>query len=178
MKTWMVRRMRLQPSIQATSSLRSMYSGTVLDQGNWGASRKEKGKTVCCSEKKGKLPVFLQEFLWTENCERLLKLLYVEHNHSVYELIRMRDITRLRSESFQWIIQEGRAWPPPTDENMFRYARTRVSKTRNQLSFGVCHLEQVIDKLPFWVVNNGLSLDPADYLNCDGINKLHWKTTT
>ena len=30
--TWIVRRIRLQPSIQATSSLRSMYSGTVLNQ--------------------------------------------------------------------------------------------------------------------------------------------------
>ena len=78
----MVRRMRLQPSIQATSSLRSMYSGTVLDQ-----------LTHCqpcrsCSEKsrgrqKVKLPVILQEFLWTENCERLLQLLYVQHNHGV-----------------------------------------------------------------------------------------------
>ena len=32
LETWMVRRMRLHPSIQATSSLRSMYSGTVLHQ--------------------------------------------------------------------------------------------------------------------------------------------------
>ena len=112
-------------------------------------AEKKKVKLSVVLKRKGKLPVFLQEFLWTENCERLLKLLYVEHNHSVYELIRMRDITRLRSESFQWIIQEGRAWPPPTDENMFRYARTRVSKTRNQLSFGVCHLEQVIKSSHF-----------------------------
>ena len=124
---------------------------------------KEKGKTVCYSQKKGKLPVILQEFLWTENCERLLKRLYVEHNHSyVCELIRMQDITRLRSESFQWIIQEGRAWPPPTDENMFRYARTRLSKTWNQLSFGVCHLEQVIKSSSYWVVKNGLNLNPTD----------------
>ena len=34
-ETWMVRRIRLQPSIQATSSLRSMYSGTVLERSNW-----------------------------------------------------------------------------------------------------------------------------------------------
>ena len=52
--TWMVRRMRLQPSIQATSSLRSMYSGTVLDQLNCQACRsyseksrgRKKGKTT------------------------------------------------------------------------------------------------------------------------------------
>ena len=39
--TWIVRRMRLQPSIQATSSLRSMYSGTVLDQKKWKQEQSE-----------------------------------------------------------------------------------------------------------------------------------------
>ena len=52
-----------------------------------------------------KLPVVLEEFLWPENCERLLHLLHFNHNHGggfiwisllpVFSRIRVQDITRL-----------------------------------------------------------------------------------
>ena len=112
----------------------------------WGCSRASKPHRRCgrCTRVQSwinphcqasdakKLPVILQEFLWTENCERLLQLLYIKHNHCVVfilwilvlicGLISMQDMTRLRSESFQWVIQEGQ---PPADENMLKYARTQ-----------------------------------------------------
>ena len=76
----MVRRIRLQPSIQATSSLRSMYSGTVLDQSMYsrcpcGLDFFFKTSIPTCR------PVILEKFLRSQHCEGFLQLLYSNHHH-------------------------------------------------------------------------------------------------
>ena len=76
--TWIVRRIRLQPSIQATSSLRSMYSGTVLNQIKGHVIFKYIFSNLDWIKPS---PVILQELIWPKNGEWFFKFLYSNYNH-------------------------------------------------------------------------------------------------
>ena len=129
--TWMVRRMRLQPSIQATSSLRSMYSGTVLDQLNCQACRSYSEKSR--GRKKVKLPVILQEFLWTAPSAPLPPALpWCGFGVSLgADLDARYDKTEVRVISVGY--SGGSAIP--ADENMIKYARTLFVEHGRRLSW-------------------------------------------
>ena len=126
----MVRRMRLQPSIQATSSLRSMYSGTVLDQLDCQACRNYSEKSR--GRKKVKLPVILQEFLWTAPSAPLPPALpWCGFGVSLgADLDARYDKTEVRVISVGY--SGGSAIP--ADENMIKYARTLFVEHGRRLS--------------------------------------------
>ena len=134
--TWMVRRMRLQPSIQATSSLRSMYSGTVLDQLNCQACRsyseksrgRKKGKTTGYSPR-----IPLDGELWTAPSAPLPPALpWCGFSVSLgADLDARYDKTEVRVISVGY--SGGSAIP--ADENMIKYARTLFVEHGRRLSW-------------------------------------------
>ena len=137
--------MRLQPSIQATSSLRSMYSGTVLNRVNWQVSRSysdkskgsKKGETTCYSQ-----GIPLVEELWTAHLapSRWSQPWCGLYLVACLKLIWMQDITRLEVR----VMPMGYSGEPTP----WRWKHAQICKNKAGLSRT---WNQTVLLLPIWI---------------------------